>query len=466
MRAPKNTDDVEPAPATGDRTLLMPMLRVEIVWLVTIAAVALLAGTTLNLFWPALSAGLGLYAGRHLYHLLGTIAALAPKNAPGKSKGQPPWALLHREIERLQRRNRKRKRRLSRAVKRFRDATNALPDGVVVLDRFHNVEWFNTSASKLLGLRWPDDAGRYIEDVIRTPLGTTALEGNDAAVAIEIHAPADPAKMIALAFTPFGKRGQQLLTIRDVTRILFLDRMREDFVANASHEFKTPLTILRGALEALEEPDIDQDERQHFQGTIAREVSRLNTLVEDLLRLSKLESSPEPVLLEPVDMDSLLGDIVHEARRLSANAGHQIIVRTDSSLRILGDRSELRSAFSNLVFNAVLHTPPRTDIDITWESTTNGARLVVRDNGEGIPRRHLPRLSERFYRVDPARSRNSGGTGLGLAITKHVLSRHDAELLITSNEGAGSVFSCVFPNKRVESPDLSNAGADPSSQAV
>lgn len=237
------------------------------------------------------------------------------------------------------------------------------------------------------------------------------------------------------------------MQIKDVTQTDRLDRMRRDFVANVSHELRTPLTVLSGFLETLQEFDVDREERQRYLHMMSEQSKRMESIVQDLLTLSSIESAPPPEA-NPVDMASMIDKLRRDAEALSAGR-HQIVIETDGRGDLIGSEPELVSAFGNLVANAVRYTPPGGTVRILWQATEKGAEFAVQDTGIGIDPKHIPRLTERFYRVDRGRSRDVGGTGLGLAIVKHSLNRHQAQLEISSTPGQGSRFAARFPASRV-----------------
>jgi len=268
---------------------------------------------------------------------------------------------------------------------------------------------------------------------------------------VEIPSPVDDKVHLSVQVIIYGDN-QRLLIARDVTRLRRLEAMRRDFVANVSHELRTPVTVLVGYLETLEE-DAECARRWARPLALMREqATRMRRIVDDLLMLSRLETEDaghHPRARQPVDVPALLGRIVEEARALSGPRGHRIGLEAERGLGLAGSEGELASAFTNLLANAVQYTPEGGEIRVRWWSDAAGAHLAVSDTGIGIAPEHIPRLTERFYRVDVARSRATGGTGLGLAIVKHVLQRHDARLHIESEPGRGSTFRCDFPPERL-----------------
>lgn len=418
--------------------------------------------------WPsyllrvALGAGavllIGLISGRPL--LVWLVAALAVLAYHGRQivrlerwlrhgrRLRPPaagglWGAIYDSLYRLQRRHRQRRFRLAQLLRRFRESANAMPDGTVVLRDTGEMQWWNGVASRYLGLQWPRDQGQRIANLLRHPDFTEFLQRGDWHQAVKVPSPADSRRVLEIRIVPYGEH-QQLLLAREVTRLHRLETMRRDFVGNITHELRTPLTVLRGMSEQLgdlEEPTAEEL-RRPLQ-LMDQQIERMGRLVDDLLLLSRLETAAPDADQEPVDVPALLRGLLDEARTLSERR-HRLSLEVDESLLVEGDENELRSAFSNLLTNAIKYTDPGGRVDVRWFVASGAACLTVADTGRGIPAHHLPRLTERFYRVDGGRASSNGGTGLGLAIVKHVLSRHDAHLEVTSEVGVGSTFSCVF----------------------
>lgn len=336
---------------------------------------------------------------------------------------------------------------------RFRRAAEALPDGVMILDGHRAIEWMNLQAEACLGLKASIDTGSRITHLLREPEFLAYLDSSDhRGVPLELHTQRNPGRSLQVQAAPFAA-GRTLLLVRDVTQLQKLATMRRDFVANVSHELKTPLTVTRGfvetALDALH--DTPPQELAQYLQTAVEQAQRMQQLIDDLLTLSSLETDSPPPLEDPVDAAALLADICQEVQALSAGR-HRIRMENEGPRGLLGSARELRSAFANLAGNAVRYTPDGGEIVLRWSHEDGaGGRFSVRDSGIGIAPQHLPRLTERFYRVDRGRSREAGGTGLGLAIVKHVLERHQAVLQIESEPGRGSMFSAVFPPHRVQS---------------
>ena len=418
--------------------------------LAAIGLFALIAGLLSSDAVIGVAVAFGLYAARQ-HWLAARLARVLRDKAPDEPRfAGAIWHDLFASVRRLQARSRNRKQRMNRFVSRFREAAAALPDAVVILDRANRVEWRNPAADALLGLSRADGIGTSIAAHVRDPVFDEYLAGGDFSRPLRIPAPRDRAVVLSLFITRFGRRRQQLLVARDITRAFHLDEARRDFVANVSHELRTPLTVLSGNLEILAETESDAEQSRAALQDMRGNVDRMRQLVDELLELSRLEMNADAQPDERVDVPALLDAIVRDARVLAGRSGHRLELEAQPGLRLHGSASALRSAFSNLVHNGIRHTPPRTRITLRWYADEAGAHLVVSDNGPGIAPRHIPRLAERFYRVDPSRSTRSGGTGLGLSIVKHALERHGAALSVSSKVGEGSSFGCHFPPSRLE----------------
>ena len=367
---------------------------------------------------------------------------------------------IARKFDNLRVHHKKRKNKLSGFLKRFQKATAALPDAIVILGENDKIEWANKKARKYFGIRWPQDGDQRISNLIRYPELLAFLESKkdtDADQRLEILSPINAQLRLEIRIAGYGAN-QRLLVARNITRLHRINQMRSDFIANASHELRTPLTVISGYLEAC---DIDSSEGDFIGAPQIRQMrnqaDRMRRLIEELLILASLESEEEPENREVLHIAEMVEGIVSDARLLSAENGHQFSVVTDPETGLMGNHKEIYSAFSNLVFNAVQHSPDKTEIYIQWFRDEKNAYFEVTDDGEGIAAEHLPRLTERFYRADPGRTREKGGTGLGLAIVKHTLARHRAHLEIESEPGKGSTFRCVFPQLLVEIPSQSAA---------
>lgn len=359
------------------------------------------------------------------------------------------WGSIFEGIYSLKRRNRKRKRRLAAIVSEFQASTAALPDAAVVINRDEEIVWFNQAASRLLGFGTQRDVGQRIGFLLRSPDFNRYIESGDYESGVEIAAPNNEDVTLNIRLVPYGNQ-QRLLIARDVSHLHRLEQTRRDFVANASHELRTPLTVLSGYLDMMEqEGDSELDGWRTPILEMRNQAHRMQRIITDLLKLARLETNTLDVGLEPVDIADVVRELEDEARELSQGR-HTLDFSAQPQVFVTGRRSELYSCLSNLVFNALQYTPEGGSISVRWWRDERGAHFSVRDTGIGVSSRDLPRLTERFYRVDVARSRETGGTGLGLAIVKHALERHQGELEIESEEGKGSCFTCHFPLERLQ----------------
>lgn len=358
------------------------------------------------------------------------------------------WGALYRLPVARQRRERSRRRRLLQLLRAFRTTAAALPDATVVLDDGGAILWFNAAATRLLGLSYPQDLGGHFSNLVRSPRVTHWLENGDWNESLmDVPAPADDALRLGLRIIPYA-HGRRLLVARDMSKLMQLEQVRRDFVANVSHELRTPLTVVHGYLDLIEPEQAPEIEPILVE--LRAQSRRMTQIVEDLLTLSRLEaqdSLPE----ERVAMSGVLQTLKREADALSMGR-HVISVTQRADIDLKGSPKELHSAFSNLVSNAVRYTPAGGRIEIAWEIRDDHAVFSVRDTGQGIAPSHLPRITERFYRVSGSRSRDTGGTGLGLSIVKHVLQLHQARLTIDSEVGVGSTFACHFDTGRFCAP--------------
>lgn len=339
----------------------------------------------------------------------------------------------------MKKHTRHRRAQLFEMLRAFRDAAMALPDAMVVVDGDRRIRWFNTAAGSMLGLDHPADLHRPVADAVAIEGLSEWIESGAAESLPDTHAPGNADLQLSLRLIPYAE-DNALLLARDVSQLLRLENVRRDFVANVSHELRTPLTVVHGYLDLIEPEQIPEYE------TIIRELRaqsrRMTQIVEDLLTLSRLDAE-EALPKSRVAIGPLVRTLKRDAEGLSRGR-HTINAKVDGIHDVQGSPKDLYSAFSNLVSNAVRYTPTGGSIDILWTSDERGGKLSVVDTGHGISAQHLPRLTERFYRVSTSRSRETGGTGLGLSIVKHVLQLHDAHLEITSEVGRGSTFSCKF----------------------
>ncbi|MDM5087674.1 phosphate regulon sensor histidine kinase PhoR [Aeromonas bestiarum] len=403
-------------------------------WLTNTLTLCLLVATVLHLGWHYRFQ-------KRLSDWLWHDRSLVPPNGSGS------WEYIFNGIYKLQQRHRARRRELAGLIRRFREGAEALPDAAVVFRTDGSILWCNRLAEQLLGFRWPEDAGQHIGNLIRNPAFGAYLNKGQYDEPFEMTSPINEEKFLEFRIMPYAE-DQAMLVVRDVTRLRSLEKTRKHFVSNVSHELRTPLTVLKGYLEMTEEPPPHalwaKAHRVMMEQTI-----RMDNLVNQLLTLSRIEAAPSVDLSHLVDMPAMLGLLEQEARALSGERAHQIEFSVQPNLFVRGDQDQLRSAVSNLVYNAIHYTPAERKISVEWRKQGAMALFVVQDEGEGIPPEHLARLTERFYRVDRARSRHTGGSGLGLAIVKHALSHHDCQLDIESRVGLGSRFSFLIPARMV-----------------
>lgn len=374
-----------------------------------------------------------------------------------RAHGRSIWSDIEELLHRRQNEERNRRHRLLDMLRAYRTAAAVLPDAVVIIDRdSQRVVWFNEASEHLLGFRYPRDMDMPVAQLLE-PLPVAAWMSADqhAELTVDAPSPHDPHIHLNLRLIPNSEQ-QWLLVARDISKLMYLEQVRRDFVANVSHELRTPLTVIHGYLELFETDDMPEWTPMFVEMRLQSQ--RMAQIVEDLLTLSRLEAQ-ELLPEEPVPMPALLQTLRHEGEALSQGL-HTIIIDDTTSLDLIGSTKELHSAFSNLVSNAVRYTPSGGTITIRFSPDDDGAVLAVHDTGYGIPAQHLPRITERFYRISTSRSRESGGTGLGLSIVKHVLAMHHARLEITSEVGKGSVFSIHFDSAHVASRIAGDAVRD------
>lgn len=378
--------------------------------------------------------------------LLAFERALRSGNFDRFRYGEGIWEQLFSRFRFERERGRRRKAAYRTLLKEIRNSTDAMPDGAVILDANNEIVTCNKAASYLAGLKRKKDRGQRIDNIVRDAGLAKLLQDADAEQFVEIASPLDDDEWLNCRVVPYGAE-QKLLLIRDVTEAKRLNKMRRDFVANASHELRSPLTVIGGYLEALSD---DEELPSQWRGPVSQmqnQSARMNQILTELLELSRLESAGAASREETVDIKALIDDVT--AVFSADAAGARIKVAEVAGFKMLGRRAEIESVLVNLLSNAIRHTPADGKISVRWQVDLTGASLVVEDSGIGIADEHLPRLTERFFRVDRGRSRDDGGVGLGLAIVKHVVARHDGDLLISSEPGIGSQFSCKFPADRI-----------------
>ena len=358
------------------------------------------------------------------------------------------WGDIFYRLDKLQRNQNASRKQLVNALDQFEHAAMAVPDGMVILNKTEQIEWCNPASRLFLGLDCERDRGRYIRYLLRQAHFQAFFDANDYAQRLTCKSPLDMGITLSLQMVPFSKT-KKLLIARDITDLERVDAMRRDFIANVSHELRTPLTVVGGFVETLaDNPKLSETDARRYFNLMLENTRRMQRLLDDLLTLSRLESSDHSLSDEQVNVPDLLPTLESEAQSLSRGR-HAITLTVASAACITGSLQEIHSALGNLISNAVRYTPEGGTIDLSWSERNGETVFAVSDSGMGIAAEHIPRLTERFYRVDHSRSRETGGTGLGLAIVKHVLTRHGARLEVQSIPGKGSTFSAIFPSNRV-----------------
>lgn len=413
------------------RVTLLLTLSGFIGWLVGYPFIAIIFTCLILLYW-------------HYSHLLKLVDWLWQSKAISPPHSEGIWGRINDGLYRQIKKNRQKIKNLNQKVRRFRDGAEALPDAALVLSDELTILWGNKKARRLLGVRWPGDNGQRIDNLLRAPEFSTYLDEGTFDIPCSIVSPVNPEVQLEIRLMAYGSE-HILLLARDISHIHRLEEMRRDFVANVSHELKTPLTVVRGYVEMIQtsETGLDAHWLKAFQ-TIESQVTRMDRLVEQLLNLSKVETKSENINQHVVDMPMLINTLVDDVSWLNQGKQHTINKNVDQNIGLFGIDTELKSACANLLSNAIAYTQPNGHITVSWVKKGNKAVFTVKDNGPGIRPEEINRLTERFYRVDRSRSRDTGGSGLGLAIVKHVLQHHNAELSIESEWGNGSEFSIVF----------------------
>ncbi len=422
------------------------LLKEELLRLARILLIFAIPGWLLHLSVQASFLGLFVYLALRLrsLHKLHHWLKTNPHEPPPELSGI--WEDIAENIYRLQQNEQVAKQNLLAIIARARTSISALEEAVVLTDGQGNLEWWNSAAEKLLGFKDPIDYGKPIINLIRDPVFIRYFEHGPYNEGLKLPSWTHPNRYVQYEVTRFGHNDRVLIAY-DITRLHQLEQMRKDFVANVSHELRTPLTVLSGYLETFADSE-DLPPRWHRAFKQMQQQSlRMNNLVNDLLMLSRLESDVVKQEPKPISMPILLEKLRQEALAYHADKEQRIVVKVDSPLRLMGIETDLRSAFSNLITNAIKYTHARGEITVRWSHDEKYGYLSVHDNGIGIEPQHIARLTERFYRVDAARSSETGGTGLGLAIVKHVLLQHKALLNINSKPNNGSTFTCIFPRE-------------------
>lgn len=413
--------------------------------LLLLLAVSIVGGMT-GLFMPlALALMLGILM-RQLFQINRFEKWIRTGGRAKYPKTTGVWEEIYYHVYRIKKNEKKRKKKLGKMIDQFRQSTEALPDAAVVLGPNDEIEWANKAAREVFGLQH-SDKGQRIPNLIRFPEFIRYLKSRNYNEPVILPSPVDHRITLAVRIITYGA-GLRLLLAQDVTQLKKMERMRKDFVANVSHELRTPLTVLKGYLETLQ--DMDDGESPLLTTSFQQmhgQTERMQHLVDDLLLLTRLETQQKKT--ECVNVPALLSQICKEAGTLHGNAPARIELTLETDVHIVGEEQELRSAFTNLLGNALKYSPDDSMIKVRWYQANDSIVLDVEDQGEGIAATDIPRVTERFYRSEVKRIKKVGGTGLGLAIVKHVLMRHDAKLNIVSELGKGSCFSCHFPVKRV-----------------
>lgn len=427
---------------------MTPKLASEVYRILTLSGIAALAGISLSSLWPVVIVLAG-YIIWHLRRLLELYSWLTQKEHTEPPDSSGLWGDLYTNLEHLFRKERRAQEELTAIIERAQSSVNALDDAVLLIDQHGRLEYFNQTAEQFLGFRQTQDMNQVLTNLIRNPQLYHYLDKGLFSEPLELASPKDDNRTLQYHVTEFGL-GDRLIMVRDVTRLHKLEQMRKDFVANISHELKTPLTVLKGYLETL--LDLVPSEQTRLRRALIQmeqQSSRMEALVHDLLMLSRLESSHPENNQQVVALHDLLQRMRDDAKALNGDKQLKINIKVPIDAHLIGNPSELESAFSNLISNAVKYTPEKGEINIRYQQNEQGVSIAVSDNGHGIDPSHIPRLSERFYRPDNSRHSETGGTGLGLAIVKHIMIRHQGRLEIKSTVGEGSTFTCHFPVARL-----------------
>lgn len=404
------------------------------------------------------------YAVFNFYQLLRLTKWLAKDHSSNKSP--PPesiglWGVIFDGIYRLQKQERRASAYLENIINKAQESSAALEMAVIMIDRQSNLDWWNQASESLLGLRYPQDRRQPVTNLIRDPRFAEYFSGSAYDEPLKLNAPGDSERVLEFQIALFGEN-ERLVIARDITQLHRLELMRKDFVGNVSHELGTPITVIKGYLEAIMDnmQDLDDKWRKPIK-QMHQQSSRMENIVKDLLLLSSLETKTRPRPQDSFSLLQLLSEIRNDTQQIFSQKSHDFRLDCSEKLQFLGERGELYSAISNLVTNAAKYTPAEGTIMVSAQNSDAGLDIVIRDNGIGIESQHLPRLTERFYRVDVSRSSETGGTGLGLAIVKHIVGRHDGELNIESEVGKGSRFICHFPPNWVKLEAPTAASLEP-----
>ncbi|OIQ99379.1 phosphate regulon sensor protein PhoR [mine drainage metagenome] len=437
----------------------MQDIRWNAFWLsltLTVICLIIWASYSANVALFVFSAVVSIYLARHLYWLHQLSKWLKKPVLNHIPSGSGIWGDIFASLYQEHRRHSQNQTQLSSALGRFRHAASALPDGVVVLNSNNEIEWCNPPAEIKLGLNLKQDENQPINYLVRHSDFLNYLQAQEYSDPIKLKSWRNSEVTLEIQLIPFGTK-QKLLICRDVTQLERIEAMRRDFIANVSHELRTPLTVVGGFIETLMDVEgaVPESTRSYFN-MMLDQTTRMRHLIDDLLTLSHIESNVQAPDDAEIQMSALINMMINDAKVLSQGK-HKINAEIDANVNLIGAMGELQSAMSNLISNAIRYTPDGGEIHISWGIHNKNAIFSVKDNGIGIDQQHIDRLTERFYRVDRGRSRETGGTGLGLSIVKHILTRHQARLEITSELGVGSTFSEIFPSARIvqKQPDAS-----------
>lgn len=415
--------------------LLLLCAGLLIGWMYERPLIGLLVAALLSLVWQ-------------VRRLLAFDHALHSRNFDAFRFGEGIWQQIFSRFSYEHERGNRYRGQHRQLLKEIRKSTNAMPDGAIILDDENEIVSCNRAAKRLVGVKRKKDRGQRVDNILRDPRLTELLQSDDAIRTADINSPIEDGRWINCRVVPYGA-DQKMLLLRDVTERIRLGKIRRDFVANASHELRSPLTVISGYLDSIADDDEIPEAWAQPIAQMQGQTMRMTQIVSELMELSRLDAAGDAGTDEPVDVAGLLaaGRKAYQGQKNVPSIG----VDVESSVALLGDSRDIESVITNLLSNAIRHTPAEGEIRLTWRSNADGAELVVSDTGEGIDEEHIPRLTERFFRVDRGRTREGGGIGLGLAIVKHILGRHDAELSISSKFGEGSTFSCRFPADRLVS---------------
>ncbi len=438
--------------------------RSELKRLVLMLVIAAAVGIVVGELMLVLVLTLLLYSVVNLHQLRRLDQWLA--RDPDPSQSEPPesfgiWGEIFDGIYRLQNQERKASAYLESIINKAQESSAALEIGVIIINQKGDLDWWNMACEKLLGLQYPKDRNQSITNLIRDPRFADYYHHEKYAETLKIEAPGDNSRMLEFQIALFGEH-ERLMIVRDITQLHRLESMRKDFVGNVSHELGTPITVIKGYLETIVDNMQDLDEKwQNPMRQMHAQAIRMENIVRDLLMLASLETETTAKQKDIINVLGLITEIENDTRQLFAEKSHQFEIKCAADLSFKGKRSEIYSALSNLIVNAAKYTPVNGTITVSVRKTKKSLEIIVADTGVGIEPKHLPRLTERFYRVDSSRSTDTGGTGLGLAIVKHILLRHNGDLLIESEFGKGSRFTCRLPRSRVIDSKTGTAAASP-----